>query len=145
VLISIVLAVAACQGTPSPDTVVQRVFTALSRHAAEPQAGELRDTYELLSAASRAHLERRAAEIGLAQGGEPPRPWQALASSGLAAGNRIGKVEIVGGDPSTGKVQVRVHFEWAIPVSQGGPPDDPPPATVEVVEEDGQWRVVLWE
>lgn len=133
---------AGCGRAPSPEFQVEDFYANL--RAQSPSA--LQHVYtNLLSSESKKGLDERARRLSEASG-TPVAPWDVIVYRGLVRGDRISKKEVVEQTDDTAKV--RVSFQWYVPANDNKAKiDRPPPVpyTVNLVREDGQWRIHIPE
>ncbi len=130
---------AACGG-PGPGDVVHEVLSALEASRGSDSSEALQVAYEQLASATRGELDARAARASEALGTKV-RPWDVIRFDGFVEGNRVSDVETIETDGDTAVVQVR--FAWVVPSDEAGPGVAPEAVRLNLVREDGQWRVAL--
>lgn len=120
--------------------MVREVFVGLSNYASHPREGTLAAVYQRLSSDTRAILDQRAKSAS-ELGGREVKAWELLSFSKLVTGDRVTKISVL--DEQGDRARVEVKFGWLMPSEEGAERLLPEPVQVDVVREDGAWRVTL--
>lgn len=136
---ALMLLLTACRDA-GPEEVARDFVRSLVAYAGAPAPEDLEQAFELLDRPTREALVTRA-KGATGTVGAPLAPWELLRFDGFVRGDRLVRVEQVGGDGD--RARVVVATAWAVPPGAGGPAEAPEAHEVVLVREDGAWRVSL--
>ena len=133
------LLISACgEPVPGPEPVAREVVSAL---AAKPPRSNLKPVYERLSKATRDALQRRADEIRKTTGNESIQDWEVLGPGDLSFGDRVSRVALLEENDESATVEVTMAVY--VKDSRGDDEVETKSVTIQLLKEDGQWRVDL--
>jgi len=137
-VILLLLSVGCGDPVPAPESVARDVVAALAR---KPPLNNLKLIYERLSEKTRAELKSRAVKLRETTGVESLNDWDVIGPRFLVIGDRVAAAELL--EEGDGKAKVELKLAPYVAPSGGGDDSAAKSVIVDLVMEEGQWRVEL--